>query len=179
MQSLLLFTYKLAQINRFQQIFIFGDFSNLFSPPPVMTAGAACLSRYVSPTLSADVPPAAEFKVMHKLCRATTGWICLWPHVTKVLDWSGRRRRMWHHNPPHCLEPSSSSSSSGWCLIISVATTLITTWGDDVTGSTRNTPGRGGGGGGPCWQTISSPPLWIAAWKETGKEKREVGQLGL
>lgn len=70
LQSLPLFTYKLAQINRLQQIFRFGDISNLFSPAPVMTAGATCLSRYVSPTLSADVPPAAEFKVMHKLCRA-------------------------------------------------------------------------------------------------------------
>lgn len=62
MQSLLLFTYKLAQINRLQQTFRFGDIS--------MTAAATCLSRYVSPTLSADVPPTAEFKVMHKLCRA-------------------------------------------------------------------------------------------------------------
>lgn len=130
-----------------------------------MTAGATCLSRYVSPTLSTDILPVCVTGMCRQPYRLTpcqpqnsrlcincamrvvwnraTGWICLWPHVIKVLDWSGRRRRMWHHNPPHCLEPSSSSSS-GWCLIISVATTLITTWGDDVTGSTRNTPVRGG-----------------------------------
>lgn len=42
----------------------------MFSPPPAMTAGATCLSRYTSPTSSADVPPGAEFKAMHKLCHA-------------------------------------------------------------------------------------------------------------
>lgn len=135
---------------------------NFFSPPVAM-AGAMCLHRYEDLYQLPSQPQLQNSRysinrVVRVVWNLATVRIFLWPHVTRVLGWSGWRRSM-RHNPPHCLEPSSSSfSSSGRCLIISVAMTLITTWGDDVTGSPRKTPARVGGAAAVL-HVDSPPPL--------------------